>query len=1311
MSNNLTAAQRMQQAHESNTTAAPAPILTDDPFPVAAPVETAPKQQRPRQPQSVDTSDESAFPSLGGPAGGAKASLWGGGGAAALRVKQGARGVSPAPSGVSRSSTPGPGSGAESPQVYTTNLQLPTSAIHIAAPPPQRGPRGFSNERREDPKSLGDVLKEVMRRNEGVQIEASSSSKLTTFILKGRGASAEAKVERAKVELLSWLEKKVTETVEVPANLRALIIGSKGRTLKTITESTGASVQVPREDESTATPTENEEDKVISIAISGATTAVSSARDQILAIVRERVSKTTTSLPEIPSELWALLSVRVQPLLEKLQIAAEDVNVFFPRRSFAKRGVDVVADGSGEEEKREEKVPQVSGDKEIVKRVVEGLEAELADLRATVRPVTFPLPKRQHRFLVGSAISQQILEQTGCAVEVPPAENPSEDVVVRGPGRNTVQAMQLVLDLASATPVETLDLFTAHRGPHDPRVYASQLARYLLVKSRLRPIALSSGTQIYLPRIAEIPNLQNAWLEIVGTAESGAQGVAQARTAIISEVRKLSPTVFSSVQIDSLVHRYLIGKKGAKVRQFEKDQLVEVIFPPADSSNEDVLLVYTGEDAAAASAALADVGEALKAMAAEFADLTTVTLTIPSSLHGAVIGQGGTTLNAVLGEEKLAHVQFGGASGKEDDVVIRGPKDEVARVQKELERIAEDAKNEEIVNSHVVEFEIATEHVRHIVGKAGSGVNKLRDDLGVRVDFSETGKAGKKGPTSTVTVKGRKENAEEARKRIKSLVDKIADEVNLSIPLPASLDRGSLIGKQGAYLKRLEDKYDVRINFPRDARKGDDAPSTPSAAEITVRGPSKGAQAAKAELVALIDYEKEHGNTVSFEVSVKAVPRILGRGGSQINQIKDDTGVASLDVDQQSSDATSATVTLRGTKAAIKKAREAVEKIANEVQDEARISVDIPKEYHQTLIGSGGSSIRDLIARCGGPTDARASGNTVRFPRQGDASDAVVITAPSAVANKIRDALQAEAAQLASRIVYGVVVPSSAHPAVIGKGAQALQEMQRKHGVRLVMPGWNEYASVGTVENQDEVAEADERDVVKVLGPKEAVLAAAEELRAVKGRGPGKPRTNGSRAAHSTEVSVPKQLHAQVAQGGRFFRSLPPGVRISHNGVKPPSSALKAKKPPAPPAGNGSARIDEDGEGASGSDDALSFQLVALSEEGEGEDEVIPWVVESSNEEDVQRVAEEIKSNMARAEGASHVGWVTVPRGLMPRIVGRGGSGLDRLRAAGVEVEVVGKRDANQLTLTGSPSAIEEAYGIIRELNEPRRREARIDDY
>lgn len=80
-----------------------------------------------------------------------------------------------------------------------------------------------------------------------------------------------------------------------------------------------------------------------------------------------------------------------------------------------------------------------------------------------------------------------------------------------------------------------------------------------------------------------------------------------------------------------------------------------------------------------------------------------------------------------------------------------------------------------------------------------------------------------------------------------------ADEVNISIPMPTGLDRGSLIGKQGTYAQRLETKYDVKINFPKASRavNGDDAASDASSAlpdVISIRGPKKGAEAAKKEV-------------------------------------------------------------------------------------------------------------------------------------------------------------------------------------------------------------------------------------------------------------------------------------------------------------------------------------------------------------------------------------------------------------------------------------------------------------------------------
>ena len=47
---------------------------------------------------------------------------------------------------------------------------------------------------------------------------------------------------------------------------------------------------------------------------------------------------------------------------------------------------------------------------------------------------------------------------------------------------------------------------------------------------------------------------------------------------------------------------------------------------------------------------------------------------------------------------------------------------------------------------------------------------------------------------------------------------------------------------------------------------------------------------------------------------------------------------------------------------------------------------------------------------------------------------------------------------------------------------------------RIHFPGSRQYGQAGTIENADEVADAPEGDVVKVIGTKEAVAKAAESL-------------------------------------------------------------------------------------------------------------------------------------------------------------------------------------------------------------------------
>lgn len=99
-----------------------------------------------------------------------------------------------------------------------------------------------------------------------------------------------------------------------------------------------------------------------------------------------------------------------------------------------------------------------------------------------------------------------------------------------------------------------------------------------------------------------------------------------------------------------------------------------------------------------------------------------------------------------------------------------------------------------------MEFEINKDYVGRIVGSHGAAVNRLRDSLGVRVDFSDEvedrekeGSKKKKTPVQKAKVKvilscpsfmriqltfvdkitGRKENVEEAKKRILTQADRL----------------------------------------------------------------------------------------------------------------------------------------------------------------------------------------------------------------------------------------------------------------------------------------------------------------------------------------------------------------------------------------------------------------------------------------------------------------------------------------------------------------------------------------------------------
>lgn len=466
---------------------------------------------------------------------------------------------------------------------------------------------------------------------------------------------------------------------------------------------------------------------MIAIHLYGDMPSVAQAKQRILAIVNERTSRTSTKITTVPLEYYHLLSAKHErgEVVDAADAASVDIKIppVWKFRAGQGRGASAGSAGDGEDSSsatKDERDTSISlaGDREAVTRAVEAITAAADELSRTTQTLSMTLSKRQHRFILPPA-SDEILAATACSVEVPPASNPSDQITIRGPSANLVSALTKVMEKANAASVDVVDLASIH-GIATPASYPRAVARYLLAKAKLRKIADEESVQIFIPRA----NDPHTTIDIVATSgpKGHAAAVAGARSKVLEVLKVLPPSSFDNVEVEPLLHRFLIGKKGSRIQTFEEKNQVQVIFPPQvaqggeNVDDRQVLLVYVGGDTGSANQTLKTVKEEIAKLARDAADITSTTLHIPAKLHRHIIGPSGTTLNALIGtgEERLVMVKFGssgqtkqnGEAGSksdiaEDEIIIRGPADEVKRVVKDIERVAEEAKNDEIVNSYV----------------------------------------------------------------------------------------------------------------------------------------------------------------------------------------------------------------------------------------------------------------------------------------------------------------------------------------------------------------------------------------------------------------------------------------------------------------------------------------------------------------------------------------------------------------------------------------------------------------------------------
>ncbi|PSR98936.1 hypothetical protein PHLCEN_2v4256 [Hermanssonia centrifuga] len=1115
------------------------------------------------------------------------------------------------------------------------------------------------------PTSLGEIMRTVSNQFK-IKLDASTNQRLkqTTFFLK---SEHKKELEKAKKTLLAMLSPTVTVVLNAPASTIPSLIGVKGATLKQIRDQTGVKIDIPRKDalvangqanggtpSGTATPlpdADEEDEPTIPVTITGAQPLVLEAQGMLQEIISARTSRTTQRVKDIPSHILPFIIPRRAKFME----AAENGDVSLSLNQ-------TVGEIS------------VTGDREAVGRVIESIKSAVEYFITEVTHLKMTLPKRQHRLLIGKG-ADEIMAETRCAVVVQKLEEPGDEVVVWGRGPDLPGGLSAVMDKANSAYIHEFPL-------PGPIAVSRQLLTYMIRVGY--PKTLNSenpGAEVYTPPAVTIEKAQVLNVDIVGE-----------KPAVDAMVRQVSQLVgkligaTKDVSIDWLIHRIINSHKNAKkIKSFHENQNVLVFFPPESAEQSLVLLVYDPTSPSASPSPvektqkLEEVEKELLKMAKDAADVKSETITVEKKWHEAVIGKNGTTLNAIIGEDKTLSVKLGAEAGDENIIIVRGISADVDRAVKEIKKIVEDAQNDEIVSSYSIEFEVGQEFVGRIVGSQGSSINKLRDALGVKIDFlddhDEKDKdVGKKKKAvqqkAKVKITGRKENAEEAKRRIINQADRLADETSEVLKIPRQY-HPSLIGQSGKYVIRLEEKYDVKITFPRDNGEGADSKNrdqTLKPDEVFVKGGKKGVAQAKAELLDALEFEKESNHVAKFTVPTRSVARILGRGGASINEIKDMTG-AQIDVDKSNDDGNITHITLRGTKPAIAEAQAAILAIAEQVHEEVTDSVTIENKFHRTLIGQGGQGLKELIARCGGPNDPKVQAGLVRFPRQGEPSDEVLLRGDPKLVAKVKAELEKTAATLRDRIVLGVEVPAAQHRALIGRGGQHLNDLQNRTGAQVQFPGSRSYQSVGEPANGEELANVDAADLVKISGTRTACEKAVEELKA-QVKPPAPEGVTGT-------INVPLKYHHAVSQQGAFFRSLRSlNVQVEQS-ASPKNPAVPPR--PAPSIESTTARIDDPEDGTT----VVEAQWQVAPNYQDAEEGEAVWTFKAPDEAALEKALQITRDAIEHAEGMSHVGFLTLPdRSAFPRIVGAKGSNVARLRAES-KADITVSREDNTIVIVG----------------------------
>ncbi|XP_014242166.1 vigilin [Cimex lectularius] len=632
------------------------------------------------------------------------------------------------------------------------------------------------------------------------------------------------------------------------------------------------------------------------------------------------------------------------------------------------------------------------------------------------------IPKEHHRCILGKSGNRlkELEKITATKISVPVISDNSDEITVTGTRdgiEKAIHEMQLISDEQLKKAIERFTI---------PKVYHPFICGAF--NENVNRIQAETGVKIHIP-----PEGHSAQeITIFGEKE----GVLAAKEEILSMYHDMEAKYTTvGVEVNKLRHKYVIGSKRSGIAEILHATGVSVEMPPPDSQKETITLRGPQDK----------LGSALNMVYAKANSMQSAVVDAPSWIHKYIIGRKGANIRSITQDFSKVHVQF---TDKENKITIEGPQEEVSQAFTKLKELTSELESK----LAYTELTVDQKYYKHIIGKNGANVNRLKEQTGVFINIADKDE-------NVIRIEGDKEGVAAAKHELEEMIQKMEQEKERDIIIEWKHHK-ALIGNKGESIRDTKEKFSsVMITFPPPEKKCD---------IVKLRGPKADVDKCYEYLLKKVDEIVE--SSFTLKVPANGCHKfIIGKGGATIKKLREETNTTI----EMTNDGGKDIITIIGKKENVHKAKDMIIKIQSEQLNNVTEEISIHPKIYNSLIGAGGKIIKSITDECGGVS--------IKFPSSDSKSDTVVLRGSKDDVKKAKKSLLEQASERElNSYTAEVRAKNQHHKFLIGKAGANINKIRESTGTKIIFPS-----------DRDQ-----DNEVITIMGKQEGVEEAKAALEA-----------------------------------------------------------------------------------------------------------------------------------------------------------------------------------------------------------------------